>query len=39
MVLDLDEVRIDRGGVEGEGDEGIDGSGLWNDLEGPGLDQ
>ena len=28
MVLDLDEVRVDCGGVEGEGDDGVDGGGL-----------
>ena len=28
VVLDLDEVRVDCGGVEGEGDDGIDGGGL-----------
>ena len=28
MVLDLDEVRVDCGRIEGEGDDGVDGGGL-----------
>lgn len=35
VVLDLDEVAVDGGGVEGEGDEGVDGGGLGDDFEGP----
>ena len=37
MVLDLDEVRVDCGGVEGEGDDGVDGGGLEFAGKGPGL--
>lgn len=37
MVLDLDEIGVDGGGVEGERDEGVDGGGFGNDGEGPGL--
>lgn len=35
VVLDLDEVAVDGGGVEGEGDEGVDGGGFGDDFEGP----
>ena len=35
VVLDLDEVAVDGGRVEGEGDEGVDGGGFGNDFEGP----
>ena len=37
VVLDLDEVAVDGSGVEGEGDEGVDGGGFGDDGEGPGL--
>lgn len=37
MVLDLDEVGVLGGGVEGKGDEGVDGSGFGDDFEGPRL--
>lgn len=35
VVLDLDEVAVDGGRVEGEGDEGVDGGGFGDDFEGP----
>ena len=35
VVLDLDEVALDGGWVEREGDEGIDGRGLGDDFESP----
>ena len=35
VVLDLDEVGVDGGGVEGEGDERVDGGGFGDDFEGP----
>lgn len=37
VVFDLDEVAVDGGRVEGEGDESVDGGGFGNDFEGPGL--
>lgn len=37
VVLDADEVGVLRGRVEGEGDEGVDGGGLGDEFEGPGL--
>lgn len=37
VVLDSDEVGVFRLRVEGEGDEGVDGSGFGDELEGPGL--
>ena len=37
VVFDADEVRVDGGGVEGEGDEGVDGGGFGEEGEGPGL--
>lgn len=38
VVLDADEVGVLRLRVEREGDEGVDGGGLGDDLEGPGLE-
>ena len=35
MVLDLDEVAVDGGWVEGEGDESVDGGGLGDDFKSP----
>ena len=35
VVFDLDEVGVDGGGVEGEGDERVDGGGFGDDFEGP----
>ena len=37
VVLELDEVAVDGGRVEGEGDERIDGGGFGDDFEGPAL--
>ena len=37
VVLELDEIAVDGGGVKGEGDEGVDGGGLGDDFEGPAL--
>ena len=37
MVFDADEAGVFGGGVEGEGDEGVDGGGFGDDFEGPGL--
>lgn len=35
VVLDLDEIAVDGSGVEGEGDESVDGGGFGDDFEGP----
>ena len=35
VIFDLNEVAVDGRRVEGEGDEGVDGGGFGNDLEGP----
>lgn len=35
VVLDADEVGVFGLGVEGEGDEGVDGGGFGDDFEGP----
>ena len=35
VVFHLDEVGVYGGGVEGEGDEGVDGGGFGDDFEGP----
>ena len=35
VVLDLDEVAVDCGWVERQGDEGVNGGGFGNDFEGP----
>ena len=35
VVFYLDEVAVDGGRVEGEGDEGVDGGGFGDDFEGP----
>ena len=37
VIFYLDEIGVGSGGVEGEGDEGIDGGGFGDDFEGPGL--
>ena len=37
VVLDLDEVALDGGGVEGQGDESVNGGGFGDEFEGPGL--
>ncbi len=37
VVLDLNEVGVDGGGVEGERDEGVDSGGLGDDFERPRL--
>ena len=37
VVLDLDEVAVDGGRVQRQGDEGIDGGGFGNDFESPRL--
>ena len=37
VVFDADEVRVYGVGVKGEGDEGVDSGGFWDDFEGPGL--
>lgn len=38
VVLDLDEIGVGGSGVEGEGDQRVDGRGFGEELEGPGLD-
>ena len=35
VVFDLDEVAVDGGRVQGEGDEGVDSGGFGDDFEGP----
>ena len=35
VVLNLDKVRVDGGGIKREGDEGVDGGGFGNELECP----
>lgn len=37
VILDLDEIGVDGGGVEGKGDESVDGGGFGDEGEGPGL--
>ena len=37
VVFDLDEVRVDGGGIEGERDEGVDGRRFGNEFKCPGL--
>lgn len=37
VVLDPDEVGVDRFGIKGQADEGVDGGGFGDDFEGPGL--
>lgn len=37
VVFDLDEVGVLGGGIKGEGDKRVDGGGLGDEFEGPGL--
>ena len=39
VIFQLNEIRVDSRGIEGQGNKSVDRGGLWDELEGPGLYQ